>query len=125
MHSSFVNQVITEVKKGKRFILFPRPHIVDNDKTIHVFGTCAACGEPLEAAYVVGSFILECQHLYHPLCFSSLLHTSGACVKEGCGMEIPPEAKAWINGGRYSVKSKFALFSIMLMFCKDFDVDFL
>ena len=89
-----------------------------------MFGTCAACGEPLEAAYVVGSFMLEFRHLYHPLCFLALLHASGVCVKKGCGIKIPVEAKAWINR-RYSVKSKFALFSIMLMFCKDYDVNFL
>ncbi|MCO5606178.1 hypothetical protein L7F22_060365 [Adiantum nelumboides] len=105
VHGQFVNGMLKEVKKGKRFTLFLRPPHVDMDKTIHVFGTSAACGESLEAAYVVGNFMLECRHQYHPLCFNALLHTSGICVKEGCGMVILAVARAWISD-HYSVKDE-------------------
>lgn len=92
VHCQFVNGMLRELKKGKRFTLFPRPPHENIDKTILVFGTCAACGESLEAAYVVGSFMLEHRHQYHPLCFSALLHTSSILLKEGCGMVIPAVA---------------------------------
>ena len=73
--------MIEEVKNGKRFVLFPRPQIVDSDKMIHVFGSCIACGELLESAHVVETFMLECRHQYHPLCFSALLQNQKFCVK--------------------------------------------
>ena len=59
-HTSFVEQMIEEVKNGKRFVLFPRPQIVDSDKMVHVLESCVACGELLESTHVVGLFMLEC-----------------------------------------------------------------
>ena len=41
-------------------MLYPRIQVVDLVDTIHVFGVCAACGEPLESVGVVGIFMLEC-----------------------------------------------------------------
>lgn len=108
-HFDFVSKAIADVKRGKRFTLFPRPQIVDAENTIHVFGVCVACGEALEASYVVGSFMLSCRHQYHPLCFSVLLQSSTSCVKPGCNTAIPVEAKAWISG-HSTLKSTWAVF---------------
>lgn len=96
-----------DVKNGTRFMLFPRPQIVNSAETIHVFGACVACGELLESTHVVGTFMLSCRHQYHPLCFSVVLHSRKSCAKLGCDMVIPEEARSWING-IYVVKSKYA-----------------
>ena len=111
IHCQFVNGMLRGLKKGKRFILFPKPPHLNIDKTILVFGMCFACRESLEVGYVVGSFMLECRHQCHPLFFSALLHTSSPCVKEGCGMVILAMARAWI-GEHYAVKGKLAMSSI-------------
>ncbi|MCO5614649.1 hypothetical protein L7F22_068933 [Adiantum nelumboides] len=88
VHCQFMDGKIIEVKKRKRFTLFPKPPHANNDSTIHVFGMCVVCRESLKATYVVGSFMLECRHQYYPLCFSAILHTRGVCVKEGCNTVI-------------------------------------
>ena len=111
-HTVFLQQMIADVKLGKMFMLYPRPQVVDLMGTIHVFGVCAACGEPLESAAVVGIFMLECRHQYHPLCFIALLQSRDHCVKLGCTMVIPKEAKSWITG-LHAVKSK-------CFFCKPY-----
>ena len=101
--------MIADVRRGKRFMLYPRPQVIDSDDMIHVFGQCAACGEPLESAGVVGTFMLQCQHQYHPLCFSALLLSRDHCAKHGCDMVISAVAKSWV-GGDYVVKSKYQIF---------------
>ena len=62
IQSGFVKMMIAEINEGRRFTLFPRPHIKDADNTIYVLGSCVACGECLESAHVVGSFMLACRH---------------------------------------------------------------
>ncbi|MCO5588946.1 hypothetical protein L7F22_042909 [Adiantum nelumboides] len=51
-HVLFVKQMIADVRRVKRFMLYPRPRVVDSGKMIHVFGMCVACGELLESAEV-------------------------------------------------------------------------
>ena len=58
VHYEFVSKLFLDVKRGMTYKLTPRPHVVDPENTIHVFGTCVACGEALEASYVVGTFML-------------------------------------------------------------------
>ena len=98
--------MIADARRGKRFMLYPRPQVVDSGEMIHVFGMCVACGELLESAGVVGTFMLECRHQYHPLCFSALLLSRDHCAKPGCNMVIPEVAKSWVGGHRV-VKSKY------------------
>ncbi|MCO5568790.1 hypothetical protein L7F22_022490 [Adiantum nelumboides] len=78
----FVRKLFGEVKRGMRYTMTPRPHVVDLENTIHVFGTCVACGEALEASYVVGTFMLSCKHQCHPLCFAAVLRIC-SCVENG------------------------------------------
>lgn len=111
-----MQKVIADVRNGKTFSLFPRPHTHDEENTIHVFGTCVACGEALEASVVVGSFMLACRHQYHPLCFTYLLHSNAFCAKPGCDFEIPVEAKAWISG-QSTLKSMFVSFCMNYFMC--------
>ena len=90
-------------------MLYPRPQVTDSGEMIHVFGMCVACGELLESAGVVGTFMLQCRHQYHALCFSALLLSRDHCAKHGCNMVIPEVAKSWI-GGDHVVKSKYQIF---------------
>ena len=105
----FVRKMITNVRCGKRFMLYPRPHVIDSREMIHVFGICVACSELLESARVVGTFMLQCRHQYHPLCFSALLLSRDHGAKHGCNMVIPEVEKSWVGGDRV-VKSKYQIF---------------
>lgn len=96
-HSDFLKQMIGTVKKGACFALFPRPHIVDPSNVIHLFGSCAACGEALDSAFFVGTFMLACRHQYHPLCFSATILSRKVCAQPGCGMMLPEAAKCWTS----------------------------
>lgn len=116
-HSDFVKQMIAVAKKGEMFTLFPRPHIVDPPNTIHVFGSCVACGESLESAFFVGTFMLACRHQYHPLCFSFTLQSRGVCAKPGCETVIPQAAKSWMS--RHLAKKCMYLQSFLFMSTND------
>ncbi|MCO5607986.1 hypothetical protein L7F22_062188 [Adiantum nelumboides] len=43
IQSEFVRMMIAKINKGRRFTLFPRPHIKDEDNTIYALGSCVAC----------------------------------------------------------------------------------
>ncbi|MCO5569183.1 hypothetical protein L7F22_022893 [Adiantum nelumboides] len=53
IQSEFVRMMIAKINKGRRFTLFPRPHIKDEDNIIYALGSCVACGECLGSAHVV------------------------------------------------------------------------
>lgn len=107
-HYEFVSKLYPDVKRGMTYTLTPRPHVVDPENTIHVFGTCVACGEALEASYVVGTFMLPCRHQYHPLCFAAVLRMKYMCVNTCWNTAIPSEAKDWVSR-RSLLKSKWGV----------------
>ncbi|MCO5588896.1 hypothetical protein L7F22_042857 [Adiantum nelumboides] len=53
IQSEFVRMRIAKINEGRRFTLFPRPHIKDEENTIYALGYCVACGECLGSAHVV------------------------------------------------------------------------
>lgn len=74
------------------------PEIVNLEKKIYVFGVCIACGVHLESIHVVGTFMFPCQHQYHLLFSSAMLHIREFCAKLGCNMVILKLANYWISG---------------------------
>ena len=105
IQSGFVKMMIAEINEGRRFTLFPRPHIKDEDNTIYALGSCVACGESLGSVHVVGSFMLVCRHQYHPLYFAATLMKKDICVKVGCNECISKVVKTWAHKGHVQ-KSK-------------------
>ncbi|MCO5612628.1 hypothetical protein L7F22_066897 [Adiantum nelumboides] len=96
-HYKFVSKLCADVKQGMTTTLIPRAHIVDPEDTIIVFGNCVACGKPLEALYMVGTFMLPRKHQYQPLCFAVMLGIEDMCVKGSCNTAIHSKAKAWVS----------------------------
>ncbi|MCO5609868.1 hypothetical protein L7F22_064101 [Adiantum nelumboides] len=106
IQSEFVTMMIAKINEGRRFTLFPRPHIKDEDNTIYALGSCVACGECLGFTHVVGSFMLACKHQYHPLCLAATLMKKDICAKVGCNERISKVAKAWAHKGHVQKKCK-------------------
>ncbi|MCO5592755.1 hypothetical protein L7F22_046758 [Adiantum nelumboides] len=101
--SVFLVEFVKRFKSNKRPATTTAP---GEGEMIDVFGMCVACGELLESAGVVGTFIVECQHQYYLHCFSALLLSKDHCAKLGCSMVILKVAKSWVGRHR-GVKSKY------------------
>ena len=68
-HLRFVETIINMFKSRMSFVpVRPLVHLASKNSCVQ-FGDCVACGMSIMQHVVIGVYMLQCQHAYHPLCF--------------------------------------------------------
>lgn len=112
MHCEFTEGLVEELTRGVVHTITPTPHTPSpSHNVVYMTGECAGCGLPLQAAEVVGVYLLACSHRYHPYCFASMCAKRSTCVQTGCQQVVPDLAKSWVGMRHAEIKCKFFSFS--------------